>query len=223
MSATFYCYLHLRPDGSLFYVGKGQGKRSHEFTAGRNQYHKNIVAKYGAENIRVSIIPCESEDHAFATEIQLIKSFRLVGDELANMTDGGEGASGLIQTPDLIAKRTAAFKASLLKNGSKKRGPQSAEHREANAAGNRGRKHENPVSRYVGVSRKNGRKYKSWRARLWSNNRESYIGNYESELEAAQAVDAYVIEQGLKYPLNFPLEADAARASGTQGTPKEAV
>jgi len=55
------------------------------------QRHKNIVAKYGPENIQVSLIPCESDDDVCAQEIQLIRGFRARGYELANKTDGGEG------------------------------------------------------------------------------------------------------------------------------------
>jgi hypothetical protein len=87
---AFYVYMHCKPDGTLFYVGKGSGKRARDF-ASRNQHYKNIVAQYGRENILVSVIPCESDAHACSQEIQLIKAFREIGYELVNKTDGGEG------------------------------------------------------------------------------------------------------------------------------------
>ena len=111
MSAKqFYVYLHVRPDGTPFYVGKGRGGRARRFTSGRNPHHKNIVAKHGTENIIVSIIPAESEEHAFWGEIELIKCFRALGYDMCNLTDGGEGASGHKQSEETIAKRVSKIK-----------------------------------------------------------------------------------------------------------------
>jgi hypothetical protein len=89
----FYVYVHHKPDGTPFYVGKGSGERSHSFVKNRNQHHMRIINKCGRENVLVSIIPCPSEVDAFSQEVQLIKSFRDLGYELANKTDGGEGCS----------------------------------------------------------------------------------------------------------------------------------
>jgi hypothetical protein len=86
----FYVYTHGRPDGSVFYVGKGCARRAWWFKRGRNPHHLAIITKYGAENIKVEIFPCENEEAAFALEKKLISE--LPG--LVNMTDGGEGASG---------------------------------------------------------------------------------------------------------------------------------
>ena len=41
--SAFYVYMHCRPDGSVFYVGKGCGKRARDF-ASRSQKHHEIVA-----------------------------------------------------------------------------------------------------------------------------------------------------------------------------------
>jgi hypothetical protein len=88
----FYVYLHCRPDGSPFYVGKGSGKRSHIFAnSKRSQHHQNIVAKHGKNNIEVLVFPRESEAQALADEIQWIRTLREAGYELANLCDGGEG------------------------------------------------------------------------------------------------------------------------------------
>jgi hypothetical protein len=92
----FYTYLHCKPDLTPFYVGKGsdgrKGKRCNSFSQ-RNQHHKNIVAKYGKENIQVIIFKKDSEASAFKSEIRLIKILRNAGFILANKTDGGEGIS----------------------------------------------------------------------------------------------------------------------------------
>lgn len=94
MEQTFYTYLHCRPNGDPFYVGKGRGKRCFNFSR-RNPHHKNIVAKYGAENIGVFVFECASERQAFDDEIHQIKQLRAEGFVLANITDGGDGVSGL--------------------------------------------------------------------------------------------------------------------------------
>jgi NUMOD3 motif len=127
--AEFFCYTHLRPNGEIFYVGKGSGKRSHNFRTGRSQYHKNIVAKHGAENIIVSVIPCASEAEAFSREMRLIKDFLGIGYPLCNMSDGGEGPSGAI--------RSAATKAKI--GAAKKGKPLSAAHIAAMSAGKKGK------------------------------------------------------------------------------------
>jgi hypothetical protein len=101
------------------------------FRTGRNRHYKFIVAKYGSENIQVSIIPCESEDHSFSLEIQLIKVFRMIGYELVNYTDGGEGASGRPMSADNKAKLLASSRKG------KRLGPQRAEHIAKRVAANR--------------------------------------------------------------------------------------
>lgn len=92
----FYVYTHSRPDGSIFYVGKGRAYRAFNFKK-RNAHHRAIVTKYGEANIKISIIAQHlTEQDAFAAEILWIK---LLGkDCLANMTDGGEGNSGHVVT-----------------------------------------------------------------------------------------------------------------------------
>ena len=104
----FYTYLHCKPNGDPFYVGKGFGRRSHIFMHGRNQHHRNIVAKHGLENIEVLRFPRESEAQALTDEIQWIKLLREVGYVLCNQTDGGEGTSGHIKSAKVRAKISAA-------------------------------------------------------------------------------------------------------------------
>ncbi|HEX8894457.1 MAG TPA: hypothetical protein VF783_14095 [Terriglobales bacterium] len=99
MAKQYYTYIHCKPDGAPFYVGKGREYRA-LLSGKRNIHHQRIVAKYGEENIGIFIFPCESEERALADEMQQIAQLRKEGYELANMTDGGEGHSGLKWTEE---------------------------------------------------------------------------------------------------------------------------
>lgn len=90
---TSYAYIHCKPDGTPFYVGKGVRARYKNFRD-RNNYHKKIVAKYGQENILVGKVDCSSNEIALSLEIGIIKCFKRMGVPLANFTDGGQGALG---------------------------------------------------------------------------------------------------------------------------------
>lgn len=91
MSGAF-AYVHARPDGTVFYVGKGTRSRAFEMSAGRrSKHHQRIVAKHGKEDILVGLMECSSADIAFELEKGLIKCFRRMGVVLCNHTDGGEG------------------------------------------------------------------------------------------------------------------------------------
>ena len=106
---TFYVYIHSKPDGEPFYVGKGHGDRAFTFAlrAGRNRHHRNIVSKYGAANIKVNVTHCTSECEAFEREILTIKALRLLGCRLVNQTDGGDGPSGSVRSAETRAKISA--------------------------------------------------------------------------------------------------------------------
>lgn len=105
----FYTYLHCKPDGTPFYVGKGSGRRARRLIKfGRNPHHQNIVKKYGAQNIQVFIFECDSEQQSFDDEIAMIKQLQCEGYDLCNLTDGGEGASGYVHSAEAIIKLAAA-------------------------------------------------------------------------------------------------------------------
>lgn len=99
----FYVYIHKKPDGTPFYVGKGLHRRATQFAC-RTKWHKNIVAKYGIENIIVHQFLCQSEQDAFDTERLFIRLLKEKGIELVNLTDGGEGSSGYTPTDETKRK-----------------------------------------------------------------------------------------------------------------------
>ena len=100
VARTFYVYTHARPDGSVFYIGKGSGRRSNDFSpTRRTAHHRNIMEKYGRENIIITIIPTPSEKDAMTLEQAMIAEARLDRIALVNITDGGEGAAGRKASP----------------------------------------------------------------------------------------------------------------------------
>ncbi len=106
VSSIFYVYEHWRPDTSAcFYVGKGHGDRAYSFR--RNNHYNRIVNKLARLGMapEVRIVKAElDESTALSIEIDRIAYWRNRGNVLANITDGGEGVSGLKHTEETRAK-----------------------------------------------------------------------------------------------------------------------
>lgn len=96
----WYVYIHFKPNGRPFYVGKGLINRVKTLARPHNDMHCKIVKKYGPENIRVMLSRFETNAEAVAEEIRLIAELRAFGVPLANMTDGGDGTPGFKRTPE---------------------------------------------------------------------------------------------------------------------------
>jgi hypothetical protein len=97
----FYVYEHLRLDtGAVFYVGKGTGKRctvrSHHH---RNEFWQRTEKKAGGFCVRM-VAKDVDEELAFLVEQERISQLRTVGIRLCNMTNGGDGTSGWVKTPE---------------------------------------------------------------------------------------------------------------------------
>lgn len=114
----FYTYIHRRPDregdDSIFYVGKGTGKRAHNLRRKRNTHHDRIVKKCGAENITVEVTYHVSEEEAFNYEVALIAELRNKGVSLTNMTIGGEGTCGFVHSPETKKKMSDSGKGKII-------------------------------------------------------------------------------------------------------------
>jgi len=102
-----FAYIHCKPDGTPFYVGKGVLRRA-KYLGERNPYHKAVVTKYGKENILIGKLECSSDDIAFELEKGLIKCLKDSGLKLTNFTDGGEG--GVNPIPETRQRLSEAAK-----------------------------------------------------------------------------------------------------------------
>lgn len=104
---TSYAYIHCKPDGTPFYVGKGALRRA-KYLGERNQHHQNIVTKYGKPNILVGMLECSTDAIAYDLERGIIKCLRGQDIQLTNFTDGGEGTSN--PTPETRKRLSEAAK-----------------------------------------------------------------------------------------------------------------
>lgn len=86
----YYAYVHCKPDGTPFYVGKGTLRRVN-YLGERNLYHQAIVNKYKKENILIGKFDCSTEKIAYDLERGIIKCLVRSGVRLTNFTEGGEG------------------------------------------------------------------------------------------------------------------------------------
>ena len=102
-----FAYIHCKPDGVPFYVGKGALRRARSLSE-RNSRHQRTVTKYGNANILKGMIECSTDKIALALEVGLIKCFKAMGIDLANYTDGGEGTKN--PTPESRKRMSEAAK-----------------------------------------------------------------------------------------------------------------
>ncbi len=111
----FYVYILVRPNGKVFYVGKGTKRRvwRHDDEARRGCECRKCrtirkVWREGGEIQRYIVLTTDDEQEALQYEREMIA---LHGREnLCNHTDGGEGPSGHIASPQTRAKMSAAQK-----------------------------------------------------------------------------------------------------------------
>jgi hypothetical protein len=101
----YYVYAYLRDDGTPYYVGKGKDRRAW------NPKHSVSVPK--DESKIVMLHENLTEDRAFELEINLIKEYGrkdLGTGILRNLTNGGDGPSGMVVTEERRKKISDANK-----------------------------------------------------------------------------------------------------------------
>jgi DNA-binding XRE family transcriptional regulator len=98
---TYYVYTLAKPTGEVFYIGKGTGRRIHrhecEARNGVRSKKCNIIRKIwreGSEVIKTKVYETTTEQDALEYERSLIAAYK--SENLANLTDGGEGSTGYI-------------------------------------------------------------------------------------------------------------------------------
>jgi hypothetical protein len=114
MQNRYYTYAHYTEDtNELFYIGKGSipkhrqsGTQRAKSSKGRNKYWQRKVKKHG---FRAEVLAYwNTEQEALDHEILLISCFKDLKVELCNLTDGGEGMSGMKHTEDF--KKAASIR-----------------------------------------------------------------------------------------------------------------
>ena len=102
----YYTYAYLREDGTPYYIGKGENNRIYK--KGKNEIRPP------KDKSRIIFLKQNlTEEEAFKHEIYMIAVFGrkdLGTGILRNRTNGGEGVSGAIHTPETKAKISAAMK-----------------------------------------------------------------------------------------------------------------
>ena len=99
----YYVYSYVREDGSPYYIGKGKGNRVYG-------HHGKIPVPKDKSKI-IFVFEELSEEDSHKLECQLIKYHGrkdLNTGILRNLTDGGEGTSGIIRSGEWIQKRSGS-------------------------------------------------------------------------------------------------------------------
>jgi hypothetical protein len=97
---SYYTYAHFTKDtNELFYIGKGSFTKQGDFKratacTGRNAFWKNKVNKHNGFKVEILAV-WNTEQEAFAHEEFLISVMK---EKLVNLTFGGEGCSGRVQS-----------------------------------------------------------------------------------------------------------------------------
>jgi hypothetical protein len=99
----YYVYAYLRQDGTPYYVGKGRDNRAYE-------HHNSVHVPKDKSHIEF-IAKNLTEQSALDLEMDLIQSYGrkdLGTGILRNLTDGGEGVSGLVHSESSRRKMSNA-------------------------------------------------------------------------------------------------------------------
>ena len=153
-----YAYIHCKPDGIPFYVGKGALRRA-KYLGERNNYHQATVAKYGRKNILIGTLECSTDKIALSLEVGIIKCMKRMGVRLTNFTDGGEGtvnpcAETRKRLSEAAKKRGVSEACQIAKVAAKKGKPLSDEQKAKQSASMKGIKFSEEHRRNISISAK---------------------------------------------------------------------
>lgn len=95
----FYTYTHSTPNGCVFYVGKGRGRRVFSMSDRSYLWHQ-VVNDAGGITMQI-VNRFETEQEAYEDEQRLVAFYRSQGCKLVNLTNGGAGVIGYMQSPEL--------------------------------------------------------------------------------------------------------------------------
>ena len=94
----YYTYIHANPNGVVFYVGKGSGRRVYSMKDRSWEWYEEMQKHDG---ILMKIIrKFDTEQEAYDHEQELIKDYKAQGLNLVNKRDGGPGPTGYIVTEE---------------------------------------------------------------------------------------------------------------------------
>ena len=100
----FFVYVDCKPDGTPFYIGKGNFRRLKD-NRKRNNHHTNVCNKYPDWYRALAFMG--NEQDALNKEIELIAKYRNI---VVNLTAGGEGTTGLPKDNEWRAKLSDSSK-----------------------------------------------------------------------------------------------------------------
>jgi len=104
-----YCvYTHSKPNGDVFYIGKGVPRRPF-MKASRSKWWHSIVKKHGTYNVTIVEDSLNNEE-ALELEVLLIGEAREAGWPLCNLTDGGDGVSGFTHAEECKKRISQSLK-----------------------------------------------------------------------------------------------------------------
>jgi hypothetical protein len=104
---TYYVYAYLREDGSPYYIGKGKNDRAWQ------KYSHTVTVPQDLSRIQI-VKEHLSEPEALNLEIQLIAEYGrkdLGTGILRNRTNGGDGTSGHINSPETRLRKSLSKQA----------------------------------------------------------------------------------------------------------------